>query len=951
MAYANGSLEIHDTPFFVPSGQSRVATSAVAAFSQAKERKQRYVYYMTSGQLFRYDAVTESHVKLSPPVTIPVTATALTYSDELGYYGNVLAAGASTLTIAGLNPNLLKGLEIEILSGVGAGQIRNITTVENPTIHDTGILTAASGTSSITDSTKRWRINEWIGYQVRITSGGGAGQVRKVLYNNETTITFQDANFQQLDSWNNTGFSAVAPYTAPVATAGAQTNYQIEKSIITVDSAWDVTPDTTSAFVIKGGGLFMFSAAAASPFATWQYYDVLTDAWYTKTPPGGLFTAAAAIDFSVEILDKSKSFATGTATSGGARTVVDSGLSLTPNRYKNFEVRITGGTGIGQKRRIVAHSATSFEVEKPWDVQPIAGSTYAIFGNSNVIYLSGNQSSAIYQYLIDEDQWVTGQAIDLGQARNISAKFEGQEAFGVSTGVRNTGGITVLNATPTAAGTGYAIGDVFNITTGGTIGKGRVENIGASGAVTAVSLYSTGLNYTTGTGKATTNVSGTGSGLTVDITTVGTVGRISLSSNHNLFVGDQVTFMGCTDATWNAAYTILATDSLSTFDVVTSAAASMVASNTNSTILFVDCTRSWATNEHIGKIVKIEVAGTAQTTQLRRIVSNTATTLTLTTIVAAVTGTSRYAIMQPEAFGRDRMFDSTIEASDGIATGGTSTTLVDTTKAWFTNQWAGFRIRIIAGTGVGTEFAITSNTGTTLTYSAPGFTPDTTTNYSIVSTFGMATAGSTTTITDTAKNWIVNKFAGKRVILTCGTGQRIEATILSNTATVLTLTAAIGATPDTTTGYTILAITQRTSGTHSLWLHNQSNAAEVGNFLFSVRGGASNQLGIYDITKDNWDGNFFYASQSETFTIGASFAYDGEDRIYISKGDVVSEFIYILELNVTTRKCIGAMQTPFLQGGTVHVGNMLSIIESNDGGVFLFLALCTSRLTYKALIR
>ena len=95
----------------------------------------------------------------------------------------------------------------------------------------------------------------------------------------------------------------------------------------------------------------------------------------------------------------------------------------------------------------------------------------------------------------------------------------------------------------------------------------------------------------------------------------------------------------------------------------------------------------------------------------------------------------------------------------------------------------------------------------------------------------------------------------------------------------------------------------------------------------------------------------FYSSQDETFNIGCSYAYDGEDTVYLVAGGTSSDFIYILALDVNTRQCIGAMQPPFLQGGTVHTGNMVSIVESEDGGLFLFLAVCTSRLMYKCLIR
>lgn len=59
---------------------------------------------------------------------------------------------------------------------------------------------------------------------------------------------------------------------------------------------------------------------------------------------------------------------------------------------------------------------------------------------------------------------------------------------------------------------------------------------------------------------------------------------------------------------------------------------------------------------------------------------------------------------------------------DGTATGGTSTTLVDTGKAWDTNQWVGASnghrqawVRIVDGTGAGQKRRVRSHTDTTIT--------------------------------------------------------------------------------------------------------------------------------------------------------------------------------------------------------------------------------------------
>lgn len=107
----------------------------------------------------------------------------------------------------------------------------------------------------------------------------------------------------------------------------------------------------------------------------------------------------------------------------------------------------------------------------------------------------------------------------------------------------NTAGhIAALNATPTAGGTGYTVGDILTITTGGTGGTAKVLTLGGSGAVASVSLVTVGSGYTTGTGNATSG--GTGTGATLNITTVSTgsivvngtstIGQLGFYVNSNL---------------------------------------------------------------------------------------------------------------------------------------------------------------------------------------------------------------------------------------------------------------------------------------------------------------------------------------------------------------------------------------------------------------------------------
>ena len=72
--------------------------------------------------------------------------------------------------------------------------------------------------------------------------------------------------------------------------------------------------------------------------------------------------------------------------------------------------------------------------------------------------------------------------------------------------------------------------------------------------------------------------------------------------------------------------------------------------------------------------------------------------------------------------------------STGTATSATATTLVDSGKAWTTNQWGGYWVTIVAGTGAGQiGRQVTTNTATTLNVSASWtVTPDATSQYAIV---------------------------------------------------------------------------------------------------------------------------------------------------------------------------------------------------------------------------
>jgi len=144
--------------------------------------------------------------------------------------------------------------------------------------------------------------------------------------------------------------------------------------------------------------------------------------------------------------------------------------------------------------------------------------------------------------------------------------------------------------------------------------------------------------------------------------------------------------------------------------------------------------------------------------------------------------------------------------SNGGTISATATTLVDSGRSAtnglsFTAASYGSLVNdfvwITAGTDSGDFRKITAVAPTTLTVAAWTATPDATSVYSVVNYAGTVTAGATTTsLPDTAAAWAVNQWANYTVTAGANTG-----VIVSNTATVLTVSPAMAGVPAGT--YTI----------------------------------------------------------------------------------------------------------------------------------------------------
>lgn len=818
----------------------------------------RYIYYMLDGTsgFWRYDTITDMYQRLATPIQTISVGSTMRFAGAVGYFGRVISSGSNTITTSTHAGKALKGFDIKIIGGTGDGQQRTIIDVSEPVVADSGIATSVSATTSllrITDTTKNWTINQWVGYQVRIVFNTGISQVRKILYNDATSITFGDIN--QLAQ---NRIDAMAPLaTAIVSTAGSQAVYQIESGTITVDSNWSIQPDETSRFVVQSGGIYHLTSFNIS------YYDIITDTWYYKSTISNVLSGTTLTDLTMErqtenssvwvkgnasggstttLEDNTKQWNTnewvgyyvriysgsgegqlreiisnttntltwtnagtapttsskymiegfdaGTASSSTSTTFTDATKSWSTNRWAGYYLVVTSGAGMGQSRSIISNTATEIVVTPPFDSTPNNTSTYRIQGDNDKLFFLGAAQTPLFCYNVENDMLSLNRRYDGGVSRIGAAKYSDHPAIAISTTTRSGTTATVTTAQNHNFKTGMTI-----VHTGATGADAALYNISATITVTGPTTYT----YT---------MSGT--------------------------------------PTANATFTA------------------------NSTTVLVDSTKNWTTNQWAGYVVYMNTTQAVNATgQVFRIASNTATTLTLiATATAPTNGVTRYVIAKDGCFGH-------LDA--GLATGTQSTTTIqDTSKNWVTNIWAGRRVKFVSGAGVSQEALIASNTSNTLTLSAAVTTS--------------ATSGNTS--------------------------------------------------------YAIMAQPVRGAGIELNWIYGNDDINTRGKYFIVARGGGTVGFDRYDISTDKWD---MVATMPliESLNIGSMYAYDGKNRLYFTKESTLRHYY----LDIESLTIHGAGTAPYIAGaGTIVIGNRMEIFETPDRLKFLWTIRHNSIETFRQLL-
>lgn len=278
--------------------------------------------------------------------------------------------------------------------------------------------------------------------------------------------------------------------------------------------------------------------------------------------------------------------------------------------------------------------------------------------------------------------------------------------------------------------------------------------------------------------------------------------------------------------------------------------------------------------------------------------------------VATNTWTARSVTGLPTAWGTTGQLVSTLGSAKvfatGTATAGAASTLTNSGKAWATNMWANYQVRITAGTGKGQIRGIASNTGTVLTVaSAWTVNPDATSVYTIEG------------------NDDYFYLLGNNAVT------MYRYSVSGNTWTTLSPTAArAGAMAG---GGTADWIDNVSGWDNETAVAHYSNTIfkQNGRYIYSFRGGATSTLDVYDIAANTWVSGISYGNQMETFTAGSS-SVDMDGSIFITKEATGRVFKFDVEKN----RLIGVSTntTQAALGGTAVEGDKMFILPFTEGG-------------------
>lgn len=667
MAIQNKLVPVLDQPTyeFLKSSYVIGANSANGSICFRKDLKDRYYYYNNGNGngVYRNDLISDSVLTTQiglPPFVTANNVVNLTYSND-GYKSQAIRGTINTISAAFVDSRQsFVGKKIRIYKGKGKNQVRTITSIGSPIVEERMVPTATTVSAtfandqSITDSTKNWPVNKWMGYELKVLIGAGVNNIRKILSNGTNAVQLTQVSLAGVrQDWGQ-----YFPVTIST-TAGAQSISAIQYSVATVDSNWDIIPDKTSFFEILDTECIFYATTQNAPWSILKY-DIGSNVWYVQTTNN--MVPSNPSDLTMDnFCNLASGLTSGIVTSANLTQINDTGANWTTGDYKNMLLSITSGAGAGQYRVISENTKDQITLYRPLDTAPDSSSQYYIGLDSTKIYTQTNTSQKWFIYNEDEDVWMHNNYwLDKGYLNNIlltptNSEASGFEPIPISTITRggNIGTFTTIRPHLLSSGdvgviTGCA-DTSFNQSftfTGVTSQTVLLASLTGTSSAVATNAFSTTQVFDLSKNWTPNQWSGYGLLLVqnaVQSASIPTsiVRRITGNSPNSL----SVTPMASAPTAGARYYIInLRPAGVDVMDEITSGKDGYgVCTASSAAGVITDSTKNWTTGIHIGKRVAI-LAGTSSFTETT-ITANTATTLTTAATTTTLDTTSVYSIL------------------------------------------------------------------------------------------------------------------------------------------------------------------------------------------------------------------------------------------------------------------------------------------------------------------
>ena len=693
------------------------------------------------GKVFKgYDIYITSGTGAGQRRTITDVADPIIYDQgNMTTFANALGGITITDTLKAWTVNQWAGYQVRIIQGAGTGQVRKILynsatvltladsvtsgseTFCNPMIFSPAIAAGSIyqiEASAVTVDTN-WLVTPDATSRFRVQGGN------IFLVSSNASTPFY--SLQQYDVLTDVWYIRTAN-SANIALVGTDASLERtgEGSSIWARTT-SVVEGTSMTSVVTGTNTTLTDSGQAWTINQWAGYYVRI---FSGTGEGqqsliASNTATTLTFASMSVAPGATSqyfiegFDAGTASgSGSTTTLVDSTKSWAVNRWKNYVVKITSGTGKGQYVAILSNTSTTLTFYEAISVATDNTSVYTIIGDGDKLYLVLGNNAAVLIHNLNDDLGTYGRLADSG--------------------------LTTIGSVQYASNKPIAITTLANVTTTATVTTAINHNLKVSQTIVVKGATDANFNgtFTVATIPSATTFTYSMGGTPTVLTFTGGVSTTTLSDSTKAWTTNQ----------WAGYVVYMNTTAVTAATGVATGQALQIASNTATTLTFVAGTapvngvsryiiapRDTIGNMFAGIATGTQATTTLQDTNVSTFVGNgsiSGNTLTISSVSAGyigigsvVSGAGASAGTTITAFGPNT-FGGVGTYTVSISQNVVSTTI--SSAGWAVNIFAGRRLKFLGGTGQGQELLISSNTANVLTFAA-GTAPVTlVTSYSIL---------------------------------------------------------------------------------------------------------------------------------------------------------------------------------------------------------------------------